>query len=108
MIPIGKNTRSTIISKGISAGKSNNSYRGLVKVLPGAEGARNYTQCDSMLIGGRSGANTFPYLEGMKTTARHLAEGRGLAHHKRLLQGRVQRVADGVRRRGAAPPRHEA
>src|SRR5213076_1487428 len=50
----GKNTRSTIISKGISAGKSNNSYRGLVKVLPGAEGARNYTQCDSMLIGGRS------------------------------------------------------
>ncbi|MEA2176544.1 MAG: Fe-S cluster assembly protein SufB, partial [Blastocatellia bacterium] len=70
MIHIGKNTRSTIISKGISAGKSNNSYRGLVKVLPGAEGARNYTQCDSMLIGGRSGANTFPYIEVMNNTAR--------------------------------------
>jgi Fe-S cluster assembly protein SufB len=70
MIHIGKNTRSTIVSKGISAGKSNNSYRGLVKVLPGAEGARNYTQCDSMLIGGRSGANTFPYIEVMNNTAR--------------------------------------
>jgi Fe-S cluster assembly protein SufB len=70
MIHIGKNTRSTIISKGISAGKSNNSYRGLVKVLAGAEGARNYTQCDSMLIGGRSGANTFPYIEVMNNTAR--------------------------------------
>jgi Fe-S cluster assembly protein SufB len=51
MIHLGKNTKSTIISKGISAGKSNNSYRGLVKVMPKAEGARNYTQCDSMLIG---------------------------------------------------------
>jgi Fe-S cluster assembly protein SufB len=70
MIHIGKNTRSTIISKGISAGKSNNSYRGLVKILAGAEGARNYTQCDSMLIGGRSGANTFPYIEVMNNTAR--------------------------------------
>jgi Fe-S cluster assembly protein SufB len=70
MIHIGKNTRSTIISKGISAGKSNNSYRGLVKVLPGAEGARNYTQCDSMLIGQRCGANTFPYIEVMNNTAR--------------------------------------
>jgi len=70
MIHIGKNTRSTIISKGISAGKSNNSYRGLVKVLAGAEGARNYTQCDSMLIGGRCGANTFPYIEVMNNTAR--------------------------------------
>ncbi|HEX8502729.1 MAG TPA: Fe-S cluster assembly protein SufB [Pyrinomonadaceae bacterium] len=70
MIHIGKNTRSTIVSKGISAGKSNNSYRGLVKVLAGAEGARNYTQCDSMLIGGRSGANTFPYIEVMNNTAR--------------------------------------
>jgi Fe-S cluster assembly protein SufB len=70
MIHIGKNTRSTIVSKGISAGKSNNSYRGLVKVLPGAEGARNYTQCDSMLIGRRCGANTFPYMEVQNNTAR--------------------------------------
>ncbi|MDQ3586647.1 MAG: SufD family Fe-S cluster assembly protein, partial [Acidobacteriota bacterium] len=67
---IGKNTRSTIVSKGISAGRSNNSYRGLVKVLPGAEGARNYTQCDSMLIGDQSGANTFPYIEVMNNTAK--------------------------------------
>src|SRR5215210_6390787 len=70
MIHIGKNTKSTIISKGISAGKSNNSYRGLVKVMPKAEGARNYTQCDSMLIGGSSEANTFPYIEVMNNTAR--------------------------------------
>jgi Fe-S cluster assembly protein SufB len=70
MIHLGKNTRSTIISKGISAGKSNNSYRGLVKVMPKAEGARNYTQCDSMLIGDRCGANTFPYIEVMNNTAR--------------------------------------
>lgn len=70
MIHIGKNTKSTIISKGISAGKSNNSYRGLVKILPKAEGARNYTQCDSMLIGGKSEANTFPYIEVMNNTAR--------------------------------------
>jgi Fe-S cluster assembly protein SufB len=70
MIHIGKNTKSTIISKGISAGKSNNSYRGLVKVMPKADGARNYTQCDSMLIGGRSEANTFPYIEVMNNTAR--------------------------------------
>jgi len=70
MIHIGRNTRSTIVSKGISAGRSNNSYRGLVKVLAGAEGARNYTQCDSMLIGSKSGANTFPYIEVMNNTAR--------------------------------------
>ena len=63
MIHIGKNTRSTIVSKGISAGKSNNSYRGLVKVSPKADGARNYSQCDSMLIGDLCGANTFPYIE---------------------------------------------
>src|SRR5213595_2982457 len=69
MIHIGKNTRSTIISKGIAAGKSNNSYRGLVKVLAGAEGARNYTQCDSMLIGGNCSANTFPYIEVMNNTS---------------------------------------
>jgi Fe-S cluster assembly protein SufB len=63
MIHIGKNTRSTIVSKGISAGHGNNSYRGRVKVMPRAENARNYTQCDSMLIGNRCGAHTFPYIE---------------------------------------------
>lgn len=69
MIHIGKNTKSTIISKGISAGKSQNSYRGLVKVLPGAKNARNYTQCDSMLIGTQCGAHTFPYVEVMNNSA---------------------------------------
>jgi len=63
MIHIGKNTRSTIISKGISAGKSQNSYRGLVKVLKGAENSRNFSQCDSLLLGDKCGAHTFPYLE---------------------------------------------
>jgi Fe-S cluster assembly protein SufB len=63
MIHTGRNTRSTIVSKGISAGRGQNSYRGLVKVLPKAEGARNYTQCDSMLIGNRCGAHTFPYID---------------------------------------------
>ena len=63
MIHIGKNTRSTIISKGISAGKSNNSYRGLVKIGKKAEGARNFSQCDSLLLGDKCGAHTFPYLE---------------------------------------------
>jgi len=63
MIHIGKNTRSTIISKGISAGKSSNSYRGLVKINPTAKGARNYSQCDSMLIGDNAQANTFPYIQ---------------------------------------------
>lgn len=63
MIHIGKNTKSTIVSKGISTGESVNSYRGLVKVMPSAEGARNYSQCDSMLVGDQSSANTFPYVE---------------------------------------------
>jgi len=63
MIHIGKNTKSTILSKGISAGHGENTYRGLVKILPGATGARNYTQCDSLLIGSQCGANTFPYIE---------------------------------------------
>ena len=63
MIHLGKNTRSTIISKGISAGHSNNSYRGLVRIAPTAAGARNYSQCDSMLIGAKCGANTFPYID---------------------------------------------
>jgi Fe-S cluster assembly protein SufB len=69
MIHIGKNTRSTIVSKGISAGQGNNSYRGAVKVLSRASGARNYTQCDSMLIGNRCGAHTFPYIDVQNSTA---------------------------------------
>ncbi|OFX51387.1 MAG: Fe-S cluster assembly protein SufB [Bacteroidetes bacterium GWB2_41_8] len=63
MIHIGKNTKSTIVSKGISAGKSDNAYRGLVKVMPGATNARNYSQCDSLLLGSTCGAHTFPYIE---------------------------------------------
>lgn len=63
MIHIGKNTKSTIVSKGISAGRSDNSYRGLVKVMKSAEGARNFSQCDSMLMGDKCGAHTFPYIE---------------------------------------------
>ncbi|QHN64796.1 Fe-S cluster assembly protein SufB [Bergeyella cardium] len=70
MIHIGKKTRSTIISKGISAGKSNNSYRGLVKVLPSAKGARNFSQCDSLLMGNECGAHTFPYIEIKDPTGR--------------------------------------
>jgi len=69
MIHIGKNTRSNIVSKGISAGEGNNSYRGRVQVLPKATGARNYTQCDSMLVGNRCGAHTFPYIEVANNTA---------------------------------------
>lgn len=69
MIHIGKNTRSTIISKGISAGKSNNAYRGLVRMNPGADGARNFTQCDSLLIGDQCGAHTFPYVESRNPSA---------------------------------------
>jgi Fe-S cluster assembly protein SufB len=63
MTHIGKNTRSTVVSKGISAGRSENSYRGLVKILKGAENARNFSQCDSLLLGDKCGAHTFPYLE---------------------------------------------
>ncbi|MGR0278309.1 Fe-S cluster assembly protein SufB [Marinomonas dokdonensis] len=69
MIHLGKNTKSTIISKGISAGKSNNSYRGLVRMNPGAQGARNFTQCDSLLIGDQCGAHTFPYVESRNPSA---------------------------------------
>jgi Fe-S cluster assembly protein SufB len=69
MIHIGKNTKSTIISKGISAGHGQNSYRGLVKILKGATGARNYSQCDSLLMGDKCGAHTFPYLEVNNSTA---------------------------------------
>jgi Fe-S cluster assembly protein SufB len=69
MIHIGKNTRSTIVSKGISAGQGQNTYRGLVKILKSAEGARNYSQCDSMLIGARCGAHTFPYIDVRNSSA---------------------------------------
>src|SRR6187455_1666418 len=70
MIHIGKNTRSTIVSKGISAGKGQNTYRGLVRMLPTAQGARNHTQCDSLLIGDRCGAHTVPYIECRNSSAR--------------------------------------
>ncbi len=69
MIHIGKNTRSTIVSKGISAGNGQNTYRGLVKIMKGAANARNYSQCDSLLLGDRCGAHTFPYLEVRNPTA---------------------------------------
>jgi Fe-S cluster assembly protein SufB len=70
MIHIGRNTRSTIVSKGISCGRSNNTYRGLVKVLPRAAGARNHTQCDSLLIGSECGAHTVPYIESRNPSAK--------------------------------------
>ena len=70
MIHIGKNTRSTIVSKGISAGRSDNTYRGLVRILPRASGARNFTQCDSLLIGDQCGAHTVPYIESRNPTAK--------------------------------------
>jgi Fe-S cluster assembly protein SufB len=70
MIHIGRNTRSTIISKGISAGHGQNAYRGLVRVMPTAAGARNYTQCDSLLLGDKCGAHTFPYIESRRADAR--------------------------------------
>ena len=69
MIHMGRNTKSVIVSKGISAGHGQNAYRGLVKVLPGADGARNYTQCDSLLMGDKCGAHTFPYVEVQNPTA---------------------------------------
>ncbi len=69
MIHLGKNTRSRIVSKGISAGRSNNTYRGLVRIMPGADNARNYTQCDSLLIGDQCGAHTVPYIETRNRTA---------------------------------------
>jgi Fe-S cluster assembly protein SufB len=69
MIHIGANTRSTIVSKGISAGRGQNAYRGLVKILPSAHGARNFTQCDSLLMGPKCGAHTFPYVEVKNPTA---------------------------------------
>lgn len=70
MIHVGNNTRSRIVSKGISAGESLNCYRGLVQVQPGAKNARNYSQCDSMLIGDKAGANTYPYINVRDPSAR--------------------------------------
>jgi Fe-S cluster assembly protein SufB len=70
MIHIGKDTRSTIVAKGISAGRGQNTYRGLVRVQPRAQGARNHTQCDSLLIGDRCGAHTVPYIEVRNPSAR--------------------------------------
>ena len=70
MIHLGRNTRSTIVSKGISAGRSNNTYRGLVRIVPQAAGARNHTQCDSLLIGGQCGAHTVPYIESRNPSAK--------------------------------------
>ena len=69
MIHLGRNTRSRIVSKGISAGRSQNSYRGLVKIAPKAENARNYSQCDSLLIGDKCGAHTFPHIDCRNKTA---------------------------------------
>jgi Fe-S cluster assembly protein SufB len=69
MIHIGRNTRSTIVAKGISAGHGESTYRGLVKILPSAHGARNFTQCDSLLMGTKCGAHTFPYVEVKNPTA---------------------------------------
>ena len=69
MIHVGRNTRSRIVSKGISAGRSENSYRGLVRVVAAAENARNYSQCDSLLIGDRCGAHTFPVIDSANPTA---------------------------------------
>ena len=124
MIHIGKNTSSTIISKGISAGHGQNSYRGLVKIQKSATHARNFSQCDSMLIGAKCGAHTFPYIEVKNTSserpstklrprrsardpdfllqrARHRDAGRGQHDRERLLQGSVQGITDGIRRRSA-------
>ena len=69
MLQIGKNTKSRIVAKGISAGKADQTYRGLVKILPGADGARNFTQCDSLLIGDQCGAHTVPYIESRNKSA---------------------------------------
>ena len=120
MIHIGKGSRSTIVSKGISAGRSDNTYRGLVRILPKAAGARNFTQCDSLLIGDQCGAHTVPYIESRNATAQVEHEAttskindeqlfycrqRGLSQEEcrgpdrqRLLQGRAEGASDGVRR----------
>ncbi len=125
MIHLGANTRSTIISKGISAGHAQNTYRGLVSVMPGATGARNFTQCDSLLIGGDCGAHTVPYIETKNpqavveheaSTSKHqrgaavllpatrpLRRGRRQHDRQWLLPHRAARTAHGVRRGSAEP-----
>ena len=123
MIHLGRNTRSRIVSKGISAGRSQNAYRGLVKVAKGADGARNYSQCDSLLIGDKCGAHTFPVIDSRNPSAvlEHEATtskisgrpalllqpagtvdraGRG-AYRQRICPRRAVEAAYGVRRRGA-------
>jgi Fe-S cluster assembly protein SufB len=129
MIHIGKNTRSTIVSKGISAGHGQNTYRGLVRIGKNASGARNYSQCDSLLIGDKCGAHTFPYLEIRNTTAKveHEAStskigedqifycrqrgitagGRREHDRQRLLQGSLPRAADGIRGRSTEAAERE-
>ncbi len=129
MIHIGRNSRSTIVSKGISAGFGSNAYRGLVKVLPSAANARNHTQCDSLLMSDHCAAHTFPYIEVKNPSAtveheattssigddqlfylrsRGLSRGRrGEPDRQRLLQGSVQGTADGVRGGGAETARGE-
>lgn len=118
MIHVGRNSRSTIVSKGISAGKSQNSYRGLVKVAKDAANCRNYTQCDSLLMGNQCGAHTFPYIDVQNSTstveheattskineaqalllssARH-TDGRGCGIDcQRLCKGGYEQTSDGV------------
>ena len=129
MVHIGKNTRSTIVSKGISAGHGQNSYRGLVKIQKSAANARNFSQCDSMLIGAKCGAHTFPYIEVKNTIgerrargldvedrrgpdfllqpARAFDAGRREPDRERLLQGGLQGTADGIRRGSAETFRRE-
>jgi len=99
MIHIGKNTKSTIISKGIAAGRGSNAYRGLVKILKGAENARNYTQCDSLLMGDQCSAHTFPYIEVKNPTARveHEATTSKISDDQLFyLQSRGLSAEDGV------------
>ena len=130
MIHIGKDTRSTIVSKGISAGHGQNTYRGLVRVQPRAAGARNHTQCDSLLIGERCGAHTVPYIEVRNPTARVEHEAttskisddqlfycrqRGLSAEDAVslivngfCKEVLQRTADGVRGRGAKAARRQS
>ena len=124
MVHVGKNTSSTIVSKGISAGRGQNSYRGQVKIAKNADHARNYSQCDSLLLGDRCGAHTFPYLEVRNSTATveheastskigedqsagHFHPGRRQYDCQRLLQGSVQPFADGICRGSAKAPRRQ-
>ena len=129
MIHIGRNTRSTIVSKGISAGRGQNAYRGLVKILKSADGARNYSQCDSLLLGrplrrahvsvhrgeecdgeGRARGVDVAHRRGpalLLPPARPVGGGRRVDDRQRLLQGSVQGAADGIRGRGAEAARRE-